>query len=239
MTAICNDNILKRNVKLLSSLKFHFANIFWPPPPGMRHRNVTFDICYSSRPLGIIQPCLKKLLTTNKTSKFIVYSNRRVKIEGIHSKLSLWPNSNGFHLVDTVLLVGTLTAEQKAHHIKAFVNSSVKLSFHPRILSATSGAANAGIDSAQVFCVFRVDFPPNLVDMKQEGGCAGCRPEGLIVEDFYCVMLSLEGFLHLFLRILNPNESVHDYSYRKQQLEDLLSTLRFFSSTTGLLPRLF
>jgi hypothetical protein len=63
MTATCNKTILK-NVELLSGLKFHVANIFWPPPMGMRHHNVTFDICYSSHPLGIIQPCLKKLLTT-------------------------------------------------------------------------------------------------------------------------------------------------------------------------------
>jgi hypothetical protein len=232
MTATCNETIMK-NVELLSGLKFHVANIFWPPPTGMQHRSVAFDIRYSSRPLGIIQPCLKKLLSTSDTSKFIIYSNRRVKIEGIHSKLSLWLDSNDLQLVDTVSLVGTLTPEQKAHHIKAFVNSGVDSDFHPRILSATSGAANAGIDSAQVFGVFRVDFPPTMVDMKQEGGRAGCRPEGLIVEDFYCVMLSLEGFMHLFLRILNPNESVHDSSYRKQQLDDLLSTLQFLVLPPG------
>ncbi len=63
-------------------------------------------------------------------------------------------DSNDFHLVDTVLLVGTLTPKQKAHHIKAFVNSVVNSDFHPRILSATSGAVNAGIDSAQVFGFF-------------------------------------------------------------------------------------
>jgi hypothetical protein len=114
-----------------------------------------------------------------------------VKIEGIHLKLSLWLNCNGFHLANTVLLVGRLTLEQKAHHIKGFIKSAVDSDFHPRTLSATSGAANAGIDSAQVFGVFPVDFPPNIVDMKQEGGHAGCQPEGLIVEDFYCV---LKGF---------------------------------------------
>jgi hypothetical protein len=69
--------------------------------------------------------------------------------------------------------------------------------------------------------------------MKQEGGRAGRRPEGGIVEDFYCVMISLEGFLHLYLRILNPNESVHDSTYRQQQLEDLLSTLCFLILPLG------
>jgi hypothetical protein len=232
MTATCNKSILK-NIEILSGMKFHPANIFWPMPSGMRHRNVKYDICYSSRPLAIIQPRLKILLSTTEDSKFIIYSNRRVKIEVIHSKLSLWLDTNNLHSVDTISLVGTLTAEQKAHHIKVFVNSGVGSDFHPRILSATSGAANAGIDSAKVFGVFRVDFPPNMVDMKQEGGRAGRRPPGATVEDFYCVMLSLEGFLHLYLRILNPNEEVHDGSYRKQQLDDLLSTLCFLVLPTG------
>jgi hypothetical protein len=150
MTVTCNETILK-NVELLSGLNCHVANIFLPPLLGMWHRNVTFGICYSSCPLGIIQPCLKKLLVINDRSKFIIYSNCRVKIEGIHSKLSLWLDTNDFHLIDTVSWVGTLTPEQKVHHIKAFFNSAVDSDFHPRILSATSGAANAGIDSVQVY----------------------------------------------------------------------------------------
>jgi hypothetical protein len=68
----------------------------------------------------------------------------------------------------------------------------------------------------QFYAFFHANFPPNMVDMKQEGGCAGHYPEGLIVKDFYCVMISLEGFLHLFLCILNPNEAIHDSSYHKQ-----------------------
>jgi superfamily II DNA helicase RecQ len=233
MTATCNATIVANVLELLSGLQFHVANIFWPPPPGMRYQNVAFDVCYSSCPLAIIQPRLKKLLSSDETSKYIIYSNRRLKIEGIHSKLSLWLDTNNLHMVDTVSLVGTLTPEQKSHHIKAFVNSEVDSEFHPSVLSATSGAANAGIDSSLVYGVFRVDFPPNLVDMKQEGGRCGRCQEGLSVNDFYCIMISLEGFLHLFLRILNPKESVHDSTYREQQLEDLLWTLRFLVLPPG------
>jgi hypothetical protein len=232
MTATCNKTILQ-NVELLSGLQFHAANIFWPPPSGMRHRNVKIDIRYSSRPLSLIQPSLKKLLQDDAKSKYIIYSNRRGKIEAIQSKVATWLDANDFETVDTVSLVGTLTPEQKAHHIKAFVSGAPQSEFKPRLLTATSGAANAGIDSALVYGVFRVDFPPTLVDMKQEGGRAGRRPEGLIVEDFYCVLVSLEGFLHLYLRILNPNESLHDSTYRQEQLQDLFSTLRFLVLPPG------
>jgi hypothetical protein len=134
-----------------------------------------------------------------------------VKIEGIHSKLSLWLHTNDSHLVDAVsLVVGMLTPEQKACHSKDFVNSHACWDF---LSPATSGAANAGIESAQVFGVFRVDFPPARADMKQEGGRAGRRPEGTTVKDFYCVMISLKGFLHLHLCIMNSNELVHDSTH--------------------------
>jgi hypothetical protein len=71
MTATCNKMIVQ-NVELLSGLKFHVANIFWPPPPGMRHRNVIFDTIYNSRPLAVIQPRQKNMLATNDTSKYII-----------------------------------------------------------------------------------------------------------------------------------------------------------------------
>jgi hypothetical protein len=107
MTATCNKTILQ-NMELFSGLKFIVANIFWPPLPGMRHQNVAFNLCYSSCPLALIQPRLKKfLLLTNETSNCIIFSNRHVKIEGIHLKLSLWLDSHNFHLVDTVSLLVT------------------------------------------------------------------------------------------------------------------------------------
>jgi hypothetical protein len=37
---------------------------------------------------------LKKLLSADETSKYIIYLNCSVKIEGIHSKLSLWLDTN-------------------------------------------------------------------------------------------------------------------------------------------------
>jgi hypothetical protein len=97
MNTTCNTTIVE-NVELLSGLQFHVANIFWPPLPGMQHRYVSFNICYSSGPLAVIQPHLKKLLSSNVTSKYIIYSNLCVMIEGIHSKLSLWLDTNNLHL---------------------------------------------------------------------------------------------------------------------------------------------
>jgi hypothetical protein len=52
-------------------------------------------------------------MSANDASKFIACSNRHVKIEGIHSKLSLWLDAHDLHLVDAVSLVGTLTPLSK------------------------------------------------------------------------------------------------------------------------------
>ena len=46
----------------------------------------------------------------------------------------------------------------------------------PRFLLATSGAANAGIDSSDVNGVYRLDFPPSLLDLAQGKGRAGHVP---------------------------------------------------------------
>jgi hypothetical protein len=124
--------------------------------------------------------------------------------------------------VDIVCLVGTLTKEQKAHHIRTFVQGSSD-SFNPQLLVATSGAANAGLDDPNVCGVFRLDFPASIVDWAQEKGRAG-RYEGATVDDcFYYVAISLESFLYLFQQCQDPSVSTE---YQAAQLNDLFQVLR-------------
>ena len=71
-----------------------------------------------------------------------------------------------FKKVDILTLVGTLTKEEKAEYIRLFVNGSSKenCSLDMRVLCATSGVGNAGIDSPDVRSVYRIDFPPSILD---------------------------------------------------------------------------
>ena len=69
MTATCNTTILE-NVELLA------CNFMLPTSSGLRHLGCNIDMFHltfaSSCPLAIIQqPCLKKLLSSNATSKYI------------------------------------------------------------------------------------------------------------------------------------------------------------------------
>ena len=137
-------------------------------------------------------------------NKVIVYSNTRERIlnfaESIRKRMNSDPEMRS---IDIISLVGTFTKEEKAKKIRSFVNGSYR---HPELklnlLCATSGVGNAGIESPDVHSVYRVDFPPSILDIAQEKGRAGRRP-GASSNDFhYVVCYSLETYLYLFKRTL-------------------------------------
>jgi superfamily II DNA/RNA helicase len=192
----------------------------------MRHRHVRIVTTYTDRPYSVFQKEVGPyLLTYPAEAKFIVYSNRRTKIKTVEQKLaSFLDSTDGFSKIDVVCLVGTLTKEQKAHYIDIFVNGSP--GYCPRFLLATSGAANAGIDCDDVFGVYRLDFPPSLLDWCQEKGRAGRLLSATPDQYFYHLCYSCESYLHLFERISNPAESNVDPTYRTSQLQDLQEVLQ-------------
>jgi hypothetical protein len=122
--------------------------------------------------------------------------------------LGSWINQQGFNS-DVVSLSGAQMKEQKFHHINLFAaknlpnlplletSNDVTQPFNPQILTATSGAANSGLDSEDVFGVGRAEFPPTLVDVLQEKGCAGRCPNTSAAADWY---LSLETYVYLLHR---------------------------------------
>jgi hypothetical protein len=86
-------------------------------------------------------------------------------------------------------VVGLQMRVQKFYHVRVFLCSNLSNDdmlavcveadrpFNPQILAATSGAANAGLDDPEVYGVVRIDFPPSCLDIKQEKGRAGRRPD--------------------------------------------------------------
>jgi hypothetical protein len=150
MTATCNEMIVQ-NVKLLSGLKFHQANIFCPPPP-------TWDAPSECNLRCPVQQSPSGGDTTLPQDNFChqhykqvhhILQSRRLKVEAICLKLLLWLDCNNYQFVDMVSLVGTLTPEQKAHCIKAFVSGVVDSDFHPRVLCMTVwDNANSSLSSS-------------------------------------------------------------------------------------------
>ena len=102
---------------------------------------------------------MESTLNRNTKDKVIVYSNSLVKVRSFHGSCErrvdeVGTDANRLHEVDVVELTGPLTVEQKAHHLAMFMDGTDN-GYTPRILVATSGASNAGIDSEDVVCVFR------------------------------------------------------------------------------------
>ena len=106
-------------------------------------------------------------------NKVIVYSNRRIRIFNFADKLEkLLDADPDVKTVNALTLTGTLTKEEKAAFISMFINgsSNTNSTLDMRILCATSGVGNAGIDSPDIRAVYRIDFPPSILDMVQERG---------------------------------------------------------------------
>jgi hypothetical protein len=207
MTATCNQSMVAQ-IKKLSGLRFdRSSNIFWPSADAMHHRNVCLRVAYSTYPLSSFKKLVGPALETSRLRKYIWYANNRNTIERHTKMLASWIDQQGFKS-DVLSVTGAQMKEQTFHHINLFAamnlpnspgletSNDVTQPFNPQILTATSGAANAGLDSEDVFGVGRAEFPPTLVDVLQEKGRAGRRPNASAATDWYLVCLSLETYVY-------------------------------------------
>ena len=99
---------------------------------------------------------------------------------------------------DVLTLVGTPTREQKAEKINCFINGIPGVECNPNILCATSGVGNAEIDSSEIRAVYRVDFPPSIIDMSQELERAGRNDDATPDGYSYHVEMHIESFLYIY-----------------------------------------
>jgi hypothetical protein len=237
MTATCTASIVASLEALLgTTIKDHY----WPDASGMRHRHVALSVHYSDRPSTLILNRLQAHMGQSADSKFILYSNRRSKVDALTKSLGSWLDKNdSLRHVDVVPLVGTLSKEQKAHHIDVFVRGSqAAAAFTPRFLCATSGAANAGIDSSEINVVYRIDFPPSYIDIQQEKGRAGRYDGASPTICSYELYVALEGFAHVYVRTKDPENKFVVPEYRSVALADLLITLEMLVIPTACLQQL-
>ena len=98
-----------------------------------------------------------------------------------------------------------------------------------RILCATSGVANAGIDSKNVQCALRTEFPPSIQDMCQEKGQVGRIPSATPDAFSYVVCFDVESFVVLLKRTLNP-EAKMTQQFRESMLSDHIQVAQLFTS---------
>ena len=238
LTATCTDNIRHHFQRLM---QLDINSLTWPSANEMAHRSVSIDTKYTTKPFQYVTKTFKAMISDsdgNLPSKVIVYSNTRERIITFAENIRKRMNSDvDMKDIDVITLIGTLTKEEKARLIRIFVNGSQQ---HPdlkiRLLCATSGVGNAGIDCPDVRAVYRIDFPPSILDMAQEKGRAGRRP-GASADDFhYILCYSLETYLYLFKRILEPADEHVNESFRRTQISDLLQVAKVLITPNTCIP---
>ena len=231
LTATCTTSV-QSSFESLIGVKCN--SVHWPSPLEMKNRKVRIEVVYTPLWYSSVQKTIALYLPDHSTlpNKVIIYSNARQRILKLVDKLETYLDSDEkFDEIDVLTLVGTQTRAEKAAKINRFVNGSEIAGSKMNILCATSGVGNAGIDCSDVRAVYRVDFPPSISDLSQECGRAGRRDDATPDNFVYQVAICLESFLHIFRRINHPETRSADASYRKYQLQELMSVASMLSSS--------
>lgn len=148
------------------------------------------------------------VLPKTEFAKMILCTNSKPNANALASKIR--EHLDAKDLPGNIVLVdGSLFKEQKFHNIKRFLHhgkienpKDPSNRFDPHILIATSGAANAGIDSPSVHLVPHDGFPASSKDLLQELGRAGHRPALLMIAtDRCCIDTSLKSCISLVKRM--------------------------------------
>ena len=70
--------------------------------------------------------------------------------------------------IDIVTVIGRMKRESKAETLRLFFNNSLQGSLNFRIFCCTSGVGNAGINSPDIRTVYRINFPPSILDFSRK-----------------------------------------------------------------------
>ena len=136
--------------------------------------------------------------SASQSTKLLMYLNMREDTIDIGKKVEEYLETDDeTFLIDVMTINGRQTRTQKASYLDSFVSDNTTLAHNVRILCATSGVANTGIDSKHVQCAIRIEFPPSIQDICQEKGCVG-RIQGASPDDFaYLICFDIDSFVLL------------------------------------------
>ena len=227
MTATCNNAILNSCELLFNNTISHRV---WGNNIDQEMRTVSFEIYYNTKPNYAVFDKIVEKLSIDNNSKVIVYANTRTRVDEfeIYSENkfdAIGTEENKLHTIDVVKVYGPLTVEEKGDNLFTFMNKSTA-NYNPRVLVATSGASNAGIDSDSIYGVYRLDMPPNRIDIVQERGRAGRFEDATPQQCHYCVYFSISTFEYKLIQINSKKEKVIDETYREEMEDELLETLK-------------
>ena len=137
-----------------------------------------------------------------------------------------------------MVLHGRQTRTQKASYLDFFTSNTTTIDHDVRMLCATSRVANAGIDSKDVYCTMRTEFPPSIQDICQEKGRVGRIPWASANVFTYVICFDLDLYELLLRRTLNPEEKMTN-SIRKMMASDHTKVAQLFTSINACFNHVF
>ena len=226
LTASCNARIRSSFEKMIGLKMTH---VHWPYASEIANRRVSLHSSYSQKPWSKVSKLIVELLKTDSAlpNKVIVYSNVRHRVQNIEEKLgNLFDGDDLLHQFEALAVHGTLTKEEKSAYIQMFLDPKHRDDLKIKVLCATSGVGNVGLDSREIRSVYRLEFPPSVIDFVQECGRAGRVNPPDPLNFSYHVNYSLESFLYLYERVMDPEQVHIDPDYCKDEVENLFEVAR-------------
>jgi len=193
--------------KKMTKLTFLPCDILWASANEMSRRDVKMAFFVGDSILKAMRGSLINFLKSSTTKTAILYC------ETPKSAMSLKISIDELMDVesidgDCIVIHGQLESYTKFYQAKLFTGAHDDGVLKPRVLIATSGCANAGIDSPHVHWVLRQDMPPSVLDLFQEMGRAGRRTIKTFGDDHYIVIFSLSSFAYLIRRAHNQVDDI-------------------------------
>ena len=239
MTGTCTLDIM-RTFESLFGITINLTH--WPSHEEMRHRSVGITLKYTGTPMIEIKKVIDVTMngpSTSASQKVLIYSNMRDKTIKISKKVEEYLNiGDDTFTIDVMVLHGRQTRTQKASYLDFFTSNSTTIDHDVRMLCATSGVANAGIDSKDVYCAMRTEFPPSIQDICQEKGRVGRIPFASPDVFTYVICFDIDSYVLLLRRTLNPEEKMTN-SIRKMMASDHIKVAQLFTSINACFNHVF
>ena len=226
LTASCNPRI-RRSFETMIGVDITHSE--WPSALEISNRRVSLYCDYSQKPLRRVMNDISGVLKVGdrQSDKVIVYSNVRNRVIDVQEKLGdLFDRDDNLHKFEVLAIHGQLTKEEKSSYIQMFLDPQHPDDANIKVMCATSGVGNVGIDSPNIRSVFRLEMPPSLIDFVQESGRAGRVQTPDPLNFSYHVHFSIENFLYLYERAMDPEAIRIDNEFCSEEVDSLFEMAR-------------
>ena len=205
MTATCTHRIRD---SIQTMLGLNIIRKHWSFLQEMKHLSIYFDAQYSTHPMSYVAKSINPFVTASNGlgDKVIIYADTEKSIVNFAAKLGGIMDKD-FVLTNIYIaaVIGRMKREAKAETLRIFFKNSLQSSLNLRILCCTSGVGNAGIDSPDITTVYRINFPPPILDICQERGRSGRRP-GVLPKTYSYKAMFLIGNFSIYFQKHNESD---------------------------------